>query len=118
MFILLDIEQTLLQHTNVYHGTGGIGDYTLFQEDATTYTLEEINTIMKVLPNEKLLAIPQNFGLNDALTISEACELYNKESSTFRKLVNNDKLIDGIDYRKSKNTWLFSKQSLDKIYNK
>lgn len=54
--------------------------------------------------------------LKEVVTVSEAAEIYNIDVSTLRKLVKTDKLTENVDFRKSKATWLFVKDSLDKIY--
>lgn len=54
--------------------------------------------------------------LKEVLTVSEAADIYNLDVSTLRKLVKKDKLIENVDFRKSKATWLFNREALDKIY--
>lgn len=66
-YVLMDIEQTLLQKCNYYHGEEGIGDYTLFLDEAKEFTLEEISAIAKALPNEKFIVIPSDFKAKDAI---------------------------------------------------
>lgn len=56
--------------------------------------------------------------LNDVMTFSEAAEKWNIDSSTLRKLVNTDKLIKDVDYRKSGSVWLITKEAMEKVYGK
>lgn len=56
--------------------------------------------------------------IKEILTISEAADIYNVDTSTLRKLLKTDKLKENVDFRKSKATWLIRKDSLDKLYKK
>lgn len=57
-----------------------------------------------------------NININNILTFTEAAEKWNIDSSTLRKLVNTDKLIKDVDYRKSGNVWLITKEAMKKVY--
>lgn len=57
--------------------------------------------------------------LYEVLTFSEATKLWNLNSSTLRKAITySDRLIEGEDYRKSANTWLIKKGSMERVYGK
>lgn len=54
--------------------------------------------------------------INEVLTIKEASEIFDKEVSSLRRVLKGRKFIEGIDYRKSGNTWLVTKKSLVDVY--
>lgn len=57
--------------------------------------------------------------INKILTFGEATELWGLADSTLRKLVNTDKIVEGIDYRKSgKRAWLITIDAMERIYGK
>lgn len=116
-YVLMDIEQTLLQKCNYYHGEEGIGDYTPYIEDAKQFTLEEISAISKALPNEKFVIVPVNFGVNSVMTAKEAADLWGKDDSNLRKaLRHSGKFIEGIDYRLSGKIILVTKEAMHRVY--
>ena len=54
--------------------------------------------------------------LNEVLTFREASQIWKLDDSTLRKMVKTDKLIEGIDFRKSGATWLITKKAMIKAY--
>lgn len=58
----------------------------------------------------------ENKGINNILTFTEASQKWNIDSSTLRKLVTTGKLIEDVDYRKSGNVWLITKEAMKKVY--
>lgn len=54
--------------------------------------------------------------IQEVLTIREASEIWGKEVSSLRRVLKGGKFTEGIDYRKSGNTWIITKGSLFKIY--
>lgn len=61
-------------------------------------------------------SIAEDLRITDIMTFSEAAELYNLDSSTLRKLVKTNKLVEGIDYRKSGSVWLITKKAMERVY--
>ncbi len=57
-------------------------------------------------------------NINDVMTFKEAAEKWGKKDNTLRMMVRTDKLIEGIDYRKSGNTWIITKEAMEKLYGK
>ena len=115
-YVLMDIEQTLLQKCNYYHGEEGIGDYTPYIEDAKQFTLEEISAISKALPNEKFVVVPVNFGVNSVMTAKEAADIWGKDDSNLRKALRSDKFIQGVDVRLSGKIILVTKEAMYRVY--
>lgn len=115
-YVLMDIEQTLIQKTNYYHGEEGIGDYTPYIEDAKQFTLEEISAISKALPNEKFVVVPVNFGVNSVMTAKEAADIWGKDDSNLRKALRSDKFIQGVDVRLSGKIILVTKEAMIRVY--
>ena len=56
------------------------------------------------------------FDITGILTFKEASNIWKLNDSTLRKLVKTDKLIEGIDFRKSSSTWLITKKAMIKVY--
>ena len=54
--------------------------------------------------------------LTQVFTFSEAAELWNIDSSTLRHRVTSEKLLDGIDYKKSGKVWLITKSAMERLY--
>lgn len=116
-YVLMDLEQTLLQKCNYYHGEEGIGDLTPFIDDAKIFTLEEISVICKALPNEKIVVVPVNFGVNSVMTAKEAADIWGKDDSSLRKtLRNSEKFVEGIDYRLSGKIILVTRDAMVRVY--
>lgn len=55
--------------------------------------------------------------LNEVLTIAEASLIWGLERSTLRKAFKSGKrFVEGVDYRKSKDTWLVTREAMLRIY--
>lgn len=54
--------------------------------------------------------------LENVMTFTEASKKWGLNDSTLRKLVATEKLEEGIDYRKSGNTWLITREAMEKVY--
>lgn len=50
------------------------------------------------------------------LTFSEAAAYWNIDASTLRHRVNSEKLIEGIDFKKSGKVWLITKNAMERLY--
>jgi hypothetical protein len=57
-------------------------------------------------------------ALYKVLTFAEASEKWNLNDSTLRKAVKTDRLIEGLDYRKSGKVWLIRVETMEKLYGK
>lgn len=56
------------------------------------------------------------FNLNDIMTFPEASKIWGLGESTLRSVVKQDRLKEGIDYRKSGSSWLITKAAMIKLY--
>lgn len=54
--------------------------------------------------------------INDVMTFKEASENWNKKDNTLRMMVRTNKLSEGVDYRKSGNTWIITREAMEKLY--
>lgn len=54
--------------------------------------------------------------LTQVFTFSEAAQLWSIDSSTLRHRVTSEKLLDGIDYKKSGKVWLITKSAMERLY--
>lgn len=54
--------------------------------------------------------------LTQVFTFAEASELWNIDSSTLRHRVTSEKLIEGLDYKKSGKVWLITKGAMERLY--
>ena len=59
--------------------------------------------------------VPENI-IDSVMTFAEATEKWGLADSTLRKLVTTNKLVENVDYRKSKSTWLITEEAMIKIY--
>lgn len=59
-----------------------------------------------------------NKSINEIMTFAEASKKWELDDSTLRKLVKTNKIEENIDYRKSGNVWLITKNSMERIYGK
>ena len=57
-----------------------------------------------------------NVELDNVMTLVEATEKWGLADSTLRKLMTTDKLVTGIDYKKSGRATLITKRAMTKIY--
>jgi hypothetical protein len=56
--------------------------------------------------------------LKEIITFAEATEKWGLADSTLRKLVNTDKIKEGVDYRKSGKVWLITREAMERVYGK
>lgn len=54
--------------------------------------------------------------LDEVMAFSEASEIWGLGESTLRSTVRTDKLIEGVDYRKSGKVWLITKDAMERVY--
>lgn len=54
--------------------------------------------------------------IDEVMTFKEVSKRWRKAESTLRMMVKTNKLIEGIDYRKSCGTWLITKNAMLKLY--
>lgn len=54
--------------------------------------------------------------LDEVMAFSEASEIWGLGESTLRTAVRTDKLIEGVDYRKSGKVWLITKEAMKRVY--
>lgn len=54
--------------------------------------------------------------INEVMAFGEATEKWGLADSTLRKMVTSNRLIEGVDYRKSGKVWLITKGAMIKIY--
>lgn len=57
-----------------------------------------------------------NKNIDEIMTFAEATEKWGLADSTLRKLVTTDKLVEGVDYRKSGKVWLITKDAIKRVY--
>ena len=50
------------------------------------------------------------------MTFKEAAEEWKLDTSTLRKMVLTNKLIEDVDYRKSGGTWIITRAAMIKVY--
>lgn len=58
--------------------------------------------------------------LDKIYTIQEACKLWGKDDGNLRRLLLNkdSRLIENVDYKKSSNVWLITREAMEKLYGK
>lgn len=62
------------------------------------------------------ITLSNKIDIDEVMTFSEAAERWALSDSTLRKLVTTDRLVEGVDYRKSGKVWLIKTESMKKIY--
>ena len=107
-FVILDHPKYFIFNTEFgIEATGGFSD-DLRRE-------ELVDKLYIIVPSyEKLITNT----INEILTISEASDIWDKEVSTLRRVIKNSKFTEGVDYRKSGNTWLITKSAMERVYGK
>ena len=84
------------------------GDYEyIIEDDAIIYD-----------PSEGLIESPRKVVLeiNEVMTFAEATQRWGLADSTLRKLATTNKLLEGLDFRKSGKVWLITKEAMERIY--
>ena len=54
--------------------------------------------------------------INEVMTFAEATVLWGLADSTLRKMVTDNRLVEGKDYRKSGKVWIITKAAMKKLY--
>lgn len=57
-FIVLDIDQSILQKIAYYHSTDGIGCLTIYENEAMIIDKSMIKELVEKVPNERFAFIP------------------------------------------------------------
>lgn len=94
----------------VFEGSNGFFDEGFFADNLRG---ENVKDIFILVPNYDDFI---NESIKNILTLKEASILWNKDTSTLRRMILSDKLKENIDYRKSGGTWLIRKDSMLKCY--
>ena len=84
------------------------GDYEyIIEDDAIIYD-----------PSEGLIESPRKVVLeiNEVMTFAEATQRWGLADSTLRKLATTNKLLEGLDFRKSGKVWLITRDAMKRIY--
>ena len=59
----------------------------------------------------------QNKNIWDKLiSLKEAAEVYNRDTSTIKRAISNGTLVEGVDCKKFGRDWVLLKSSLDRVY--
>ena len=59
----------------------------------------------------------QNKKIWDKLmSIKEASEIYNRDTSTIKRAISNKTLVEGVDCKKFGRDWVILKSALDRVY--
>lgn len=56
------------------------------------------------------------FDWEQLLSMNEATQIYNRDSSTIKRAISNGTIVKGVDCKKFGRDWAFYKPSLDRIY--
>ena len=84
------------------------GDYEyIIEDDAIIYN-----------PSEGIISEPKKviLEINEVMTFAEATQRWGLADSTLRKLATTNKLLEGLDFRKSGKVWLITKEAMERIY--
>ena len=54
--------------------------------------------------------------IDEVMTFAEATVLWGLADSTLRKMVHDNRLVEGKDYRKSGKVWIITKAAMKKLY--
>ena len=84
------------------------GDYEyIIEDDAIIYN-----------PSDGIISEPKKviLEINEVMTFAEATQRWGLADSTLRKLATTNKLLEGLDFRKSGKVWLITKEAMERIY--
>ena len=84
------------------------GDYEyIIEDDAIIYD-----------PSEGIISEPKKVVLeiNEVMTFAEATQRWGLADSTLRKLATTNKLLEGLDFRKSGKVWLITRDAMKRMY--
>ncbi|WP_252217361.1 helix-turn-helix domain-containing protein [Clostridium sp. VAP41] len=54
--------------------------------------------------------------LDEVMTFAEASEKWGLGESTLRSTIRTDRLVEGVDYKKSGKVWLITKEAMERVY--
>ena len=89
------------------------------EESAEAMTFEAISDSnirvhhIEIIPGNTL---PSSNALSEVLTFSEAGELWGIDPSALRHRVTSEKLVEGVDFRKSGKVWLITRSAMERLY--
>ena len=84
------------------------GDYEyIIEDDAIIYN-----------PSDGIISEPKKviLEINEVMTFAEATQRWGLADSTLRKLATTNKLLEGLDFRKSGKVWLITRDAMKRIY--
>ena len=55
---------------------------------------------------------------NKLISLKEASEVYNRDTSTIKRAISNGTLVEGVDCKKFGRDWVILKSALDRVYIK
>ena len=50
------------------------------------------------------------------ISLKEASEIYNRDTSTIKRAISNKTLVEGVDCKKFGRDWVILKSSLERVY--
>ncbi len=53
---------------------------------------------------------------NKLISLKEAAEVYNRDTSTLKRAISNGTLVEGVDCKKFGRDWVILKSALDRVY--
>ena len=53
---------------------------------------------------------------NKLISLKEAAEVYNRDTSTIKRAISNKTLVEGVDCKKFGRDWVILKSALDRVY--
>lgn len=68
---------------------------------------------IEIIPGNTL---PTSNALSEVLTFSEVGELWGIDPSALRHRVTSEKLVEGVDFRKSGKVWLIARNAMERLY--
>ena len=55
---------------------------------------------------------------NKLISLKDASEVYNRDTSTIKRAISNGTLVEGVDCKKFGRDWVILKSALDRVYIK
>lgn len=53
---------------------------------------------------------------NKLISLKEAAEVYNRDTSTLKRAISNGTLVEGVDCKKFGRDWVILKSALERVY--
>ena len=53
---------------------------------------------------------------NKLMSLKEAAEIYNRDTSTIKRAISNKTLVEGVDCKKFGRDWVILKSALERVY--